>query len=143
MTNHYKVFYGIYNNDLSKKRDKPTTGVITLSATDCVPTAVGTAVSYHNDILVGAKKVGVMCESFSSSLVAYIDTLDGLIENASVVLDNTMQQAEGEAVNNNYWKAKLFIALNRRTGNIYLNVQFMGGSQTFYNLRVTKIYYEK
>jgi len=84
-----------------------------------------------------------MCESFSSSLVAYIDTLDGLIENASVVLDNTMPQAEGTSANNNFWKAKLFIALNRSTGNIYLNVQFMGSSQAFSNLRVTKIYYEK
>ena len=129
--------------ELSNKQDKPTTGVITLSATDCVPTAVGTAVQYHNKLLVGAKKVSVMCEDLSTHLSAYLDTFNGLIDDVTDTIDTTAVQAEGTPYANNYWTAKIDIAFKASSGNIYLNVKFKGDSQIFSNLRATKIYYEK
>ena len=114
-----------------------------MSATDCVPTAVGTVVGYHNNLLAGAKKVCVRFEQWSEDISANIDTLDGLLTTNTVIVNSTLPQTEGTPAGNNYWKSAVAISFHRDTGDIYLNVLFKGDSQIFSNLRITKIYYEK
>ena len=126
---------------MSKKRNIPTTGVIQLSASECVPTAIGQAVSYQNNLLVNALKVSVFILGRSVTL----DTLNGLMEAQHAYWDNTIpSDATITCVDDkNYWRGKVFVDFARRTGTITINVQAKGNSMSPADLKVTYIYYEK
>jgi hypothetical protein len=140
--NHYKIFYGISNNDLSNKRDKPTTGVIQLSASECLPTALGQEVSYQNNLLVNALKVSV----FIAGRAVTLDTLNGLMDAQYGYWENTIPNNDSSITcveGGNYWRGKVLMTFVRSRGTITINVQAKGNSIALANLKVSYIYYEK